>query len=435
MITLTDMNVLYEAFRASMIGSSWKDEPQKFELDYLSELTRLKNELESRTYKTSPGSEFTINERGKRRYIHGSRMRDRVVRHALCDNVLTPILSRYLIDNNGASQKGKGITYSRKQFEKDLHNYWLKYRTNDGYVVIVDFKKFYDNMRHDKIKEMIMPKLDEFSQWIFSEIVNSFAVDVSYMTEEEYTNCLDEVFDSIEYHEQHPTGTLNGGKYMAKSVDIGDQVSQNIGVFFPTWIDNYCKIVLGLKWYGRYMDDIYFIVHTKEEAHRIIAGIEERAEEIGLIVNSKKTQINRLDRQFTYLQTRYWLTDTGKVVKKIKQKTVTRERQKLKAYKRLLDDDKMTPGDVENAYKSWMGNFASIMSKQQIKNMKRLYKDLFGKDVRWKKQTSKSNSQTVQKSAESSTGITTSHGRQSQKQISKTRNSSECRSTEPPWRT
>ena len=161
---IADLNVLYDAFRASLKGSAWKEEPQKFETDFLSEIVKLKQELETREYKTMPGSEFTLNERGKIRHIHGGRMRDRVVRHALCDTVLDKALQPYLIYNNSASQKGKGVSFARKMFERDLHNYWLQNRTNDGYVGFVDFSKFYDNIRHDKAKEMVSAKIDEIGR-------------------------------------------------------------------------------------------------------------------------------------------------------------------------------------------------------------------------------------------------------------------------------
>ena len=105
---IADLNTLYEAYLASMKGSAWKEEPQRFEIDFLSEITKLKQEIESREYRTSQGTEFTLNERGKVRHIHGARMRDRVVRHALCDGELSEALRPYLIHNNGASQKGKG---------------------------------------------------------------------------------------------------------------------------------------------------------------------------------------------------------------------------------------------------------------------------------------------------------------------------------------
>ncbi|MBR4540567.1 MAG: hypothetical protein IKO54_00145 [Lachnospiraceae bacterium] len=90
METVTDMNVLYDAFRASMKSSAWKEEPQRFETDFLSELVALHNELSDRTYQTLPGTEFTQHERGKIRHIHGNRMRDRVVRHAVIKCWLLP---------------------------------------------------------------------------------------------------------------------------------------------------------------------------------------------------------------------------------------------------------------------------------------------------------------------------------------------------------
>lgn len=430
-----DMNLLYDAFRVSMGDSSWKEEPQRFERDFLRELSVLHHELEDRTYKTSEGSEFILNERGKIRYIHGSKMRDRVVRHALCDKELEPALRPYLIHNNGASQKGKGISFSRKLFENDLHKYYMKYGTNEGYIGFVDFSKFYDNIRHDKIREQMYPKIDNRIHWIMDEALSHFEVDVSYMTDEEYADCLNKKFDSIEYHTSTPKEAMTGEKMMAKSVDIGDQVSQNIGVFFPTRIDNYVKIVRGCKFYGRYMDDSYIIAQTREEVQSIIDGIKEQAASLGIFVHERKTHIARLSDTYKYLQIKYSLTKTGAVIKRINPKNVTRERRKLKAYKRQLDKGAMKYADIEQAYKSWMGSFASLMSKQQVKNMKSIYFDLFGKDVRWKKKHSKSSSKMEQRSKEQSTETTTSPGNQSQNQTSQTKSLSECGSMELPRRT
>ena len=387
---ITDMNALYEAFKASMKGSAWKEEPQRFELDFLSEITRLHQELESRTYKTSPGTEFILNERGKIRYIHGSRIRDRVVRHSLCDNVLADVLKPYLIHNNGASQKGKGISFSRNMFERDLHNYWIENRTNEGYVGFIDLSKFYDNIQHEKIKELIDPKISEFSQWLLGEILSTFEIDVSYMDDEEFSHCMERRFNSVEYHEKISDEQRAGEKFMPKSVDIGDQVSQDIGVFFPTRMDNYAKIVRGCKRYGRYMDDSYIIAESKEYVESVIAGIKVEAEKLGLFINEKKTRVVKLSSTYKYLQVKYSLTETGKVIKRINPKSVTRERRKIKAYKRLLDKGEMLYEDIEQAVKSWMGTFARLMSKKQIKNMKALYKELFGKELIWKKQLSHS---------------------------------------------
>ena len=381
---IDDTNILYDAMMASMNGSAWKLEPQKFYNNWLTYLYDLKMELRTGTYKTSPCSEFTLNERGKIRHIHGNRMRDRVVRHALCDEILAPCLDKYLIENNPASRKGKGITYARARFEKDLHNFYLKHRTNQGYVGFVDFSKYYDNIRHDKIKESIYTRIPEEIHWLMDEIIDDFEIDVSYMTDEQYATCLEDKFDSVWYYENVTDDQKTGEKMMAKSVNIGDQSSQNIGIYFPTPIDNYCKIVRGLKWYGRYMDDVYFIVPTRDEALDIIEGIKEVAADLNIFINDRKTRIVKMDRTFKYLQIKYWITPTGKVVKRINPKAVTRERRKLKAYKRILDQGIIDYETVEQAYKSWMGDYTKLMSKKQIEGMKQLYKDLFGKEPRWK---------------------------------------------------
>ncbi len=382
---IADMNLLYEAYKKSMIGSSWKREPEKFEHEWLIELRKLKQELESRTYKSLPGTEFRLNERGKIRHIHGSRMRDRVVRHALCDFVLAPCLKPYLIHNNGASQKGKGLSFARKTFERDLHNFYLRYGTNEGYVGFVDFSKFYDNIRHDKIKEMIYPLIPEDNHWLMDEILSNMEIDVSYLSDEEYEYCMKEKFNSVEYYETIPKELRTGEKFMKKSVNIGDQVSQDIGVFFPHRIDNYVKIVRGFKYYGRYMDDIYMIHPDKDYIKETIEGVEKEAEELGIFINHRKTRIVRLSDRYTYLQIKYFLDSKGKVVRRINPKAITRERRKIKAYKNLLDKGEIEYPDIEQAVKSWMGSFVYLMSKKQIRHLKELYKSLFGKELRWKR--------------------------------------------------
>jgi len=381
---IADTNVLYEAYLASMKGSAWKREPEKFEHDWMEEIWDLKTELQNKTYKTLPCTEFRINERGKIRHIHGGRMRDRVVRHALCDYILGPALKPFLIHNNGASQKGKGLSFARKMFERDLHNYYLKHGSNEGYVGFVDLSKFYDNIRHDLIKKFIYPKIPEDTHWLMDEILHSMEIDVSYMSDDEYAACMERKFNSVEYYETIPKYRRTGKKFMKKSVNIGDQVSQDIGVFFPHRIDNYVKIVRGIKYYGRYMDDMYFIVSTREEALSIIEGIEKVAEEINLFINKKKTRIVKLSDNYKYLQIKYRLTDTGKVIKRINPVQVTRERRKIKKYHRMMINGVIPYEDIEQAYKSWMGAYTPLMSKKQVKNMKYLFKDLFGKEPRWK---------------------------------------------------
>lgn len=103
---------------------------------------------------------------------------------------------------------------------------------------------------------------------------------------------------------------------MTKSLAIGDQVSQICSIFFPTPVDNYCKIVRSIRWYGRYMDDSYIISNDKQFLHEMLDKITQIASELGIFINHKKTKIMKINHFFTWLKLRYKLTETGHLVVK-----------------------------------------------------------------------------------------------------------------------
>lgn len=88
-----DGNVLYEAKNKAMKGSDWKPQVQRFEMTYLLELSKMQRDLENMEYEFLPTTNFTLHERGKLRRITGEQVQDRIVKHALCDEVLNPQLT------------------------------------------------------------------------------------------------------------------------------------------------------------------------------------------------------------------------------------------------------------------------------------------------------------------------------------------------------
>lgn len=374
---VNDLNNLYEAYLESKKTSSWKPQVQMYEMDYLSKLVKSSSEIENLTYKSKQGSSFIVNERGKERNIRSNPFSDRIIRRSFCDNVLIPKLRKYLIYDNGASLKGKGISFTRHRFEQHLHEYYRKYSTNEGYILLIDFSKYYDNIRHDKLKEAIARHIkDPQYLWLLDRILDNFKVDVSYLNDKQYDNCLNMKFDGGKQSKLDPK-YLTGQKFMAKSLAIGDQVSQICSVYFPTPIDNYCKIVRSIRWYGRYMDDSYIISKDKSFLHDMLREITRIAGDLGIFINHKKTKIMKINQTFTWLKLRYKLTETGHLVKKINPKTVTRERRKLKKYRKLVDNDKMPLSDVKNSFKSLLGAYNKLLSLRSKRNMIALYNNLF----------------------------------------------------------
>lgn len=366
-----DGNVLYESFIRAKQGSDWKPQVQKFEMNYLFELADLQTELVSGDYTFLPNMEFTIHERGKVRRITGEQIRDRVSKHALCDEILTPAVQKYLIYDNSASQVGKGIDFARKRLLTHLRKYYSQHKSNDGYILLIDFSKYYDNIRHDRLMEQFEKYIHDPNALNFlRKVVDRSKVDVSYMTDEEYAGCMDTLFNSLEYEQVDKT-LRTGERYMYKHLNIGDQVAQVAGIIYPIPIDNYVKIVRGVKFYGRYMDDSYAIHESKEFLEDLLQGIIAIANELGITVNTRKTRICKLSSMWRFLQVQYSLTDTGRVIQKINPKRLTAMRRKMK---KLVY--KLSEKEFDDWFNAWMCNHYKIMSKQQRENMNTLYAQL-----------------------------------------------------------
>lgn len=272
-----DGNVLYEAYLRAKKGSDWKPQVQKFEMNYLLELSKMQKDLANMEYEFLPTTNFTLNERGKTRRITGEQIQDRVVKHALCDEVLNPSLERFLIYDNGASLVGKGISFTRRRLVTHLRKYYAQHKSNEGYILLIDFSKYYDNIRHDVLLKLFEKYVDdEHALWLLRKTVERSRVDVSYMADDEYENCLNTLFDSLLYQYMNKS-LLTGEKYMGKHLNIGDQVAQTAGVSYRIPIDNYVKIVKGVKFYAGYMDDSYAIHESKEFLEELLEDIIEVA--------------------------------------------------------------------------------------------------------------------------------------------------------------
>lgn len=379
----TQLNILYDAnfhiqaFNKSKRGSIWKESVQKYEKDLLKNTNKKIKELKSGIYDQKPFNEFLYHDRGKTRTIKAVPIEDRVVLRSLCDNILSPNIGKYLIYDNGASVKNKGISFTRKRLETHLHKYYRKYGSNDGYILLIDFSKFFDNVNHDKLIKEFEQRIEDKEVINFiSKVIETFKIDVSFLDEKEYKFCIQTIFNSLEYYKINRE-LLTKEKFMAKSIGIGSQISQISGLLYPTKIDNYCKIVKGIKYYGRYMDDIYIIHNDKNFLKELLKEINEICKEYGIFINEKKTQIIKLSRPFTFLKVRYRFTDSGKIIKKISRDTIAREKKKLKKFKVMLENNEISFKEVNNQYTAWKGNLKNYNSYYVIKNMDNLFNELF----------------------------------------------------------
>lgn len=329
---------LYRSYQKCRRNVAWKGSVQK----YITQAPLLVNQtyerLQQGKWRSSGFFEFDICERGKLRHIKSVTIGERVVQRCLCDYALVPMLARTFIYDNAASLEYKGYHFAIRRLCQHIREHYHKHGT-EGYILMFDFRKFFDNVSHRVCKAVLR---------------------------EEFT---DERIIAITEHFMDMFGD--------KGLGLGSQISQTFALASANRLDHYVKDVCGIRGYGRYMDDGYVIHESKEKLQEILAGIRQVCAELEITLNEKKTHIVKLTHGFTFLKARIYLTDTGKVLKKIPKVSVTRERRKLKKFPPLYEAGIMTYEDIYTSWQSWRAYARNFSAWRTIQTLGKLYDELF----------------------------------------------------------
>lgn len=382
---IADANNLYDSMMLARKGTSWKSSVQRFywhSLHCIAELQRGLDALDEDregAYEPTDGAEFFANERGCIRPITALVMDDRVVSHCVNDLDLMPKITPHLIYDNSASLKGKGVDFARNRMRVALERYASREGTDVGYIRLKDCSKYYDNIIHDNALRMVRQFTDnDLAVKIVRLFLKHAELDVSDLSDELFELAKKTKFDRVKWRMgNHPKG---GTKFLRKGVPVGDQFSQTIGVFYPWRVDNEAKIRQGSKSFQRYMDDSADIDRSLDCLKKRSEAVDEKANEIGLFTNKKKTTCARIDRWFVWLKRKYRLKD-GKVEMRIRPKSVTEMKRRLRKMKRKVDAGKFTTEYVAQIAKSWLYARLDVMSYMQARSIEKLILNIYGEDA------------------------------------------------------
>ena len=139
-------------------------------------------------------------------------------------------------------------------------------------------------------------------------------------------------------------------------IPIGNQSSQLLALLYLDAFDHWLRDDRGLV-YGRYMDDFYIINSDKLLLRQILKEIEAYIKPLGLRLNGK-TQILPLKNGIDFLGFHTYLTQTGKVVRKVRAKSIDNMKRKIRKFRGLVDSGKMTLDSVVQSYASWTGHIS-----------------------------------------------------------------------------
>lgn len=320
-------------------GVRWKCSTQRY-LASLSENTaRTRKALMDGTWKTMGFHEFDIMERGKLRHIRSVHISERVVQRCLCDNALVPLFSSAFIYDNAASLKGKGIDFAMDRMNRHLQRHYRKHGMQGG-ILVFDFTDYFNSAPQEPIHR-------ENRRRLYDERVRERAE--SFMAD-----------------------------FGERGFGLGSQVSQIDALMLGNGLDHFIKEQLRIRGYGRYMDDGYLICEDVRYLEECAARIRQYCAGIGLQLSEKKTRILPIRQGVRFLKTKFKLTQTGGVIRKVQRKSTRKMRQKLRKFRRWVDDGRMTEEDVRTSYESWKGHMRRGNSWKVLRKTDKLYRKLFG---------------------------------------------------------
>lgn len=196
------------------------------------------------------------------------------------------------------------------------------------------------------------------------------------MTDAEYEEADKGVYNSLLRIKRKP-GAVSPArtKRLHKSMCIGSQLSQNVGISYTHRIDTYAKCILGIRYYARYMDDTLIILPDKAEVKRVVKLLTEQYEKIGLHINKKKTRIAPLTRQVIFLKIRHIIKQpTGRIIRLPVSEAYRRERRRTRKFVGLINKRQMTAKHMCECYKGWYGTYARYDGKKQLNHINNYFK-------------------------------------------------------------
>ena len=327
-----------------------KSKIERFNDYYSSNIINIKNIINNCNYKVSKYNIFIIRE-PKLRIIMSQNITDKVINHLVAKYFLVNVFDKSFIDTNVATRIGKGTHYGLIKVKKYLNE--IKFKNSNFYYLKFDISKYFYNIDHDIVKELIRRKIkDKDVLNIIDSIIDS--------TDSDYVNsCINKLkekeinrINNLKISDKEKNLKIeeinNIPLYLSgKGFPIGNMTSQLIAILYLNELDHYIKEILGIKYYVRYMDDGILIHEDKNYLKYCLSKIKIILSKYKLNLNFKKTEINSIKKELDFLGYRFVIRD-NKIIMKVRNDCKKRFKKKIRLlrykdynkYKELIESYK-----------------------------------------------------------------------------------------------
>lgn len=268
---------LYEAYVSAAKGKAERPEVLAFAFDLEANLHKLQDELRNRTYKVGPYREFYVRY-PKPRLVMALQFRDRVVQWAVYRQI-DPYVDKRFISHSYGCRRDKGTLAAAECLMNWQRIVCRKPDAKDWWIIKGDVSKFFYRVDHKIVMQDYADiSDDEGFLWLMDVIVNNPEVPFGLPEGMGIADCPREE------------------RLFEVGQPIGNLTSQETANIYLDRLDQYCKHVLRLHFYVRYMDDFCIVIKGRKEAERIFGILCRYLKDELHLDMSKKSRIVRADQ-------------------------------------------------------------------------------------------------------------------------------------------
>lgn len=257
---MQEKQMLYDLFQAYYDCRKNKrntDNALSFELNYESNIIKLRDDIISWNYEIWKSIAFIVNKPVKREIFAGD-FRDRIVHHYVI-NKLNPYFEKYFIYDSYSCREKKWTLFWVKRVEKFIRSCSNNY-TEDCYILKLDIQGFFMSIDKDILFEKLIKFIKNKYLWNDKNIIFYLLEKVIYNAPTK--NCI------IKWNKSDWQGLPKSKSLFFANENTGlpiwNLTSQIFANFYLDFLDKFIKQKLKIKYYGRYVDDFVLIHKDKE---------------------------------------------------------------------------------------------------------------------------------------------------------------------------
>lgn len=304
-------NALIDAFIEARKGKLSTHDEHDFELNWMGNLRRLATSIDERYYEPGASVSFVIFDPMVRE-IFAAPFRDRVVHHFLF-NMQYGWWDRRFIADSYSCRKNKGTLYGIQRAQRMMQLVTKDHRRT-GHIIKLDISGYFMSLPRDKIFARVKWGLDrqfetykhdpyiyrlyKTCEFLWHQVLFDDPVQKSWKRGNP-ANWSPAILPAKKSLYQQPAG---------KGIVIGNLTSQLVSNIYLDQLDRFIKYDLGYKYYGRYVDDFFYMVPPEQysQAKRDVAKIEQFLDDLGLTLHAKKRYYATVDKGMQFLGARIY---------------------------------------------------------------------------------------------------------------------------------